>query len=223
MFAVLKRRLGLSPRSARGRRAPARQGARLGVEGLEAREVLSGFGALPTPEFQAPNVHVQALWQPAVNLSQSLQQFQTTISAAVAKEMRALDSMYSNWEKYLAVIFSDLYGLTHQVPNLGGVTFQMKSQTNGGSGYTLLVGQQTDQPWYSASFTGLWSGHAQVTGTLWVISDNSIGIRANWGGGQGKNHTLTGTITGQFGSYHIEADVTEDGGGGPGHLSGNQV
>lgn len=221
MFAFLKSKLGITKRSAKGRSDLARRSVRLGVERLEVREVLSGFAGLPVlPPAgpQAPSAQVQTTSPLTNNVNPGLQSngLNQSIVNAVTNEIHAIENFFHFYQVLL-------YDLTHQVPNFTGVDFQMTSQRNGGSNYTLLIQQQTNHFLGTASFTGLWGGHAQVTGTLSVVPDGSISIQGSWTDGT-TNHTLQGTITGQPGSYHIEIDVTVNGSSstGPGHLSGNQ-
>jgi hypothetical protein len=218
MFALLKSKMGITKRSATSKSASARRSVRLGLEHLETREVLSGVSGLPVMPvtgYQSPNTPVQTTSPTNPGLqSAGLSQ---SILNAVTSEIQAI-------ENFLHLYQVLLYDFTHQVPSFTSVDFKMTSQRNGGTNYTLLIQQQTNQLFGTANFTGLWGGHAQVTGTLSVVPDGSISIQASWTDGT-NNHTLQGTITGQPGSYHIEADVVVNGNPnmGPGHLSGNQV
>jgi hypothetical protein len=215
MFAFLKSKMGITKSSAKSRSSSARRSVRLGVERLETREVLSGFGGLTMPPpttYQSPNAPVQTTSPLTNNTNQGLQ----SIMNAVTNEIHIIENVINGFGVYVNY-------LIHGVPNLTGVDFKMTSQKNGGSNYTLLIQQQTDHFFGTADFTGLWGGHAQVTGTLSVEPDGSISIQGSWSDGT-NNHVLQGTITGQPGAYHIEADVTVNGSSnmGPGHLSGNQ-
>jgi hypothetical protein len=209
MFGFLKSKMGITKSSAKRTSSSARRSFRPGLERLETREVLSGFGMLPPTTLQSPTTPVQTTNN---NMNPGLQ----SISNALASEIQVIENFIHSIQVFV-------YDLTHQVPNLDGVNFKMTSLRNGGTNFTLQIQQQTNQPFGTASFTGLWGGHAAVTGTLSVVPDGSISIEGSWTDGT-NNHVLTGTITGQPGSYHIEADVVVNGNPnmGPGHLSGNQ-
>lgn len=225
MFNFLKRKMGITKSNVQSGGLSERRRVRLGVESLESREVLSGFEGLPVVQptnFQASNTPVQTP-TPVTNngnVSQSSISLNQSGGNAIANEILVVENTIA---RFILAYETFIYDLTHQVPNLQGVNFTMTSQRNGGSNYTLQIQQQTDQLFGTATFTGLWGGHAAVTGTLSVELDGSIAIQASWTEGS-NSHSLQGFITGQPGSYHIEADVTVNGSSstGPGHLSGNQ-
>jgi hypothetical protein len=109
--------------------------------------------------------------------------------------------------------------------NFNGVTFDMASTSNG-SNHVLQITSQTDVGLFhhSATFNGIWgpqvgSGTA-VTGTLHYDVNGNVHIQFTWGNG---THSFDGTITGTVGHYHIDGNVTVTGGGGPGHVVGNEV
>jgi hypothetical protein len=96
----------------------------------------------------------------------------------------------------------------------------------GGQEHVVQITSQTNQGFFghSATFTGLWGNGSNagtpVTGTLNYNLDGSIHIHFSWANG---THTFDGTITGTVGHYHIDGNVTVNGGGGPGHIIGNEV
>jgi hypothetical protein len=198
MFTFLKR-------GARGRPAPERRSARLGVESLETRQLPSA------------SVLGTALIPPAVNYQSQL----------VANEVRAINILF---ERYFETYSRWIYLYTHNVPSLTGVNFAMTSQTNGGH-YSLQIKTQTDAFGDTATFTGVLSGGdfprgiKLDTGKLQGNPDGSISIVFTWGsianGGNGVYHEFDGTITGQPGAYridgHVFGHVPDD------HLSGRQV
>jgi hypothetical protein len=111
--------------------------------------------------------------------------------------------------------------------NLQNVLFNMVSLTNG-TKHQLLIQTQTDNPYGSATFTGTWSGQyggsSPVTGTLTHDASGNIHIHFTWGNG---THSFDGTISVVYQPntviwhYHIDGQVTVQGGGGPGHVVGN--
>lgn len=212
MINLLKKAMGMTERGVKSRRQAARRSVRLGLESLEAREVLSGFEGAPVPTtaFTAQTANL-------VQLSNSMNQ---AVTNAINTEIKVI-------EGYMAEINTLIFDLTHPVPSLQGVNFAMTSSQPGNNQvYTLKITSQTDQMFSNtATFQGTWGGNAAVTGTLTYEQDGSISIVANWTGGGGNNHTLTGTITGQPGSYQIVGDVLVNGSSnqGPGHLTGNQT
>ena len=209
MFTFLKKGFGGSKKGIKSRPAPARRSVRLGLESLEHREVLSGFGAgadLAQTAFQA---------QAAQGLTQTLD-----------NEIKVITQLVQN---YIHQFQELVYDFTHQVPNLAGVNFAMTNQSGGH--YSVQIQQQIDQFGDTASFTGVWgagsaNGGKPVTGTLAGNMDGTLSIRFDWTGpntGHPNDHHFVGTISGTPGAYQIVGDVTVDGGGGPGHLTGHQV
>jgi hypothetical protein len=106
--------------------------------------------------------------------------------------------------------------------NLRNDAFNMTSLTNGTT-HQLLIQTQTNTPYGTASFTGIWDGNkggpgSPASGTLTYDASGNIHITFTFG-----NHSFAGTITGTPGAYHIDGEVTVPGGGGPGHVVGDQI
>jgi hypothetical protein len=109
------------------------------------------------------------------------------------------------------------------VENLRGDFFAMTSLTNG-THHTLAIQTQVNHLFTgTASFTGLWDGHAAATGTLQNAGLNQVHISFNFG----TNHHFEGTISHTTFSFlhHIDGVVTVNGSTtqGPGHVVGQQV
>jgi hypothetical protein len=108
-----------------------------------------------------------------------------------------------------------------QVPDLTNVFFTMKSLDNG-TPHQLLIQTQTGIPDGSATFTGLWglqnNGGVPITNGQLVQDLTGTHITFGWG----SNHSFDGYITQVNGHWHIDGQVTVQGGGGPGHVVGDQ-
>jgi hypothetical protein len=218
MFAFLMR-------GDKGRPAPERRSARLGLEGLETRQLLSGVGSIvPAPALNAP-----------VQMASSVNALNSQASHLVENynnEIRAISGLFQN---YLGSIQHSLdswrvlqYELTHSVPSFAGITFNLKDSK--GDYHTLKIVSQTDNFLDTASFTGVWGDaagnkSADVTGTISGRPDGSFGITFTWNGPNASKglHTFgakDGQITGEPGSYYLSGTVVVQGGGGPGLCSG---
>jgi hypothetical protein len=106
--------------------------------------------------------------------------------------------------------------------NLVNVAFNMVSLDNGTT-HQLLIQTQTNTPYGTATFTGLWDGNkggpgVPASGTLTYDASGNIHITFTFG-----NHSFVGTISGAPGAYHIDGQVTVPGGGGPGHVVGDEA
>jgi hypothetical protein len=109
-----------------------------------------------------------------------------------------------------------------QAPDLTNVFFQMTSLDNNTS-HQLLIQTETVNPGGDATFTGVWGlqnngGIPTADGHL-VQGPNGTFITFDWSG----THTFEGTITQVNGHWHIDGQVTVQGGGGPGHVVGDQA
>jgi hypothetical protein len=230
MFAFLKR-------GDKGRPAPERRSARLGLEGLETRQLLSGVGVgsivpAPAAAFQVPAAQVQTTSPSPVNAMSSQV---ANVTRMFNDEVHTVSLMFSNFTVNLQREFEYVrelgYKWLHSVPSLAGINFAMTSKVDGHN-HSLLIKTQTDALFGdTATITGEWDAPAPVTaGTLVGNPDGSISIQFSWGGrNNGALHTFSGTITGQPGAYQISGHVTVyDSNGnpttlGPGDCVGKQV
>jgi hypothetical protein len=108
------------------------------------------------------------------------------------------------------------------VPDYTNVFFTMTSLDNG-TPHQLLIQTQTANADGSASFTGVWglqnNGGVPITNGQLVENLFDTHITFSWANG---THSFDGTITQVNGHWHIDGQVTVQGGGGPGHVVGDQ-
>ncbi len=126
------------------------------------------------------------------------------------------------------------YGITGTVKVQGGggpgavqgnevpfmeVTFHLVDQ--GGTPHTLVIQSQTNLSTGVTNFNGTWDGPNSGTGTLTVNASGIVTMKFSWEGGADKSHKLTATLTPEHGGlYELYGNVTVQGGGGPGTVSG---
>jgi hypothetical protein len=110
-----------------------------------------------------------------------------------------------------------------QVPDLTNVFFQMTSLDNN-TPHQLLIQTETLNPGGGgATFTGVWglqdNGGIPTTDGQLVQQADGTHITFGWG----TDHSFAGLITRVNGHWHIDGQVTVQGGGGPGHVAGDQA
>ncbi len=103
------------------------------------------------------------------------------------------------------------------VPNLTGDRFGMISVSNG-TKHSLLI-QTESRGLFTGSFTGKWDGGAAISNGQLVDDANGVHISFTWGNG---SHSFDGELTAAGSIWDIDGNVTVTGGGGPGHVVGQQ-
>jgi hypothetical protein len=216
MFGLLQKLVAGIRQSPR-RRTPTTSSRqfRPGVEGMEDRLVLSSnsllaAGALQTNPtllgqqanpglFKVLNNHKpQRLFIPSLSQVQF-----TRVSSSLFRLIR-------------------LKRLLLAVPNLAGVSFNLKSDNPTVPDHQLDIQTQTYNTLGQASFTGLWSPAGQpqnakpVDNGVLAWDAQGVHITFTWANG---THTFDGHITSVNGHWHIDGNTNA----GPGHVSGDQI
>jgi hypothetical protein len=168
--------------------SPVTRKARLEVEGMEDRTLLSAASLLHHPKHLVHHRHHHH--KPAL----------VTVNPPAPIQIDNLPPLVLN------------------VPDMTGDKFVMQSQTNG-TVHTLVIQSQSFNGDGSANFTGTWDGGAAVADGHLEYGLGGVHVTFTWGNG---SHSFDGVISGSEGSYHIDGQVTVTGGGGPGHVVGNE-
>lgn len=96
------------------------------------------------------------------------------------------------------------------VPDLTGMKWKMP-QANGGRNYSIQIDTQHDLPDGTATFTGTWSDHAAVTGTLRYEADGTLSISFTWFDPNNVRHQFDGTLSNDPTHNDIDGTRTVDG------------
>jgi hypothetical protein len=207
MFRLLQK-LFRTTRTSRGRRGPGTgpgiHRVRPTVETLEDRLVLS---ARPLPDlpgfaggaFFATSALKQHLFIPKVT--------QVVVSSVASRLVKN------------EVLASKLLA----VADLSNVHFALLDSNNPPHAHQLVIHNQFFDKNGAATFDGLWDQGNNVGQPVFgqLAWDGGQGIRITFT--FGSDHSFAGHITVQNNLWHLEGDVTVTGGGGPGHVSGNEV
>jgi hypothetical protein len=205
MFTCLRNLLGQKRGSSKPAAASRSRSVSLRLETLEDRLTPSTFAAMPEV---AP--HMSQVINPEISMVSTQIQNTAQLSSSILR------------------VSPHLFG---SLPSFAGVTFRM-TDSNGHT-HTLSITKQIDYPNDTATFTGIWAdgsgtkSEPLTTGMIWANPDGSLGIQFTWNGPNAAKgqHTFNGTLTLDPLTpwYNIEGNVTVQGGGGPGHLVGNDA